>query len=142
MEGKNISSLIRLGSESLAIMKRRAIRNRSWFKVLTAEDRRFLDAVICTVTRIRSSTLLGLLEPLVRRLLEAIGGVRMLFGEVAYRMRTVGTGESYLNSGCTTSSREASSIIKDGAKYGSTLPPRHDDARTLIMPPVTRVLLG
>jgi len=74
----------------LAIMKRRAIRNRSWFKVLTVEDRRFVDAVICTVTRIRSSTLLGLLEPLVRRLLEAIGGVRTLLGEVAYRMRTVG----------------------------------------------------
>lgn len=91
IEGENILGLIRSGRSALAILKQKAVRNRSWFKVLRLEDRRFLDAVMGTVRRVRSATLLDLLEPLVKKLLDAIGGVRALIGEVSYRTRITGT---------------------------------------------------
>jgi len=76
---------------SLDRLKRMSIRNRCWFSVLTASERKFLDAVVMTVDRIRSPLLLRVLAPLVRKLLTAVAGdarsgALSLMREAAYMM--------------------------------------------------------
>jgi len=84
--------LIKPERVSLEKLKRISIRNKSWFSVLSWEQRRFIEAVIMAVDKIRSLLLLRLLTPLVMRLLSAIGrgdalrGALVLMGEAAYRM--------------------------------------------------------
>jgi hypothetical protein len=77
----------------LARLRRRAQRCGAWFR-LGVEDRRFLDLVIAVVERGRSRVLAGLLEPMLRRLLEAFGGFRegmeAVFGRVSYWMMVRG----------------------------------------------------
>jgi hypothetical protein len=77
----------------LARLRRRAQRCGAWFR-LGVEDRRFLDLVIAVVERGRSRVLAGLLEPMLRRLLEALGGFRegmeAVFGRVSYWMMVRG----------------------------------------------------
>ena len=88
----DISSILRGGGRAFLLrLKRRSMRkNNSWFRVLSLENRRFIDAVIQTVEKIRSSLLLRLLTPLTEKLLQAIGGARGLMGELAYRMQSFG----------------------------------------------------
>jgi hypothetical protein len=59
---------------SLKKLKRLSIRSKAWFRVLDWKQRRLIDVVVRTVDRICSPLLLGILAPLVKRLLEAIGG--------------------------------------------------------------------
>lgn len=88
----DISNALRQGGRAFLLkLKRRAIRNNnSWFRVLSLEKRRFIEAVIQTVEKIRSSLLLKLLAALAEKLLRAIGGVRGLIGELAYEMHSFG----------------------------------------------------
>jgi hypothetical protein len=73
----------------LARLRRLAQRCGAWFRI-EAEDRRFLDLVIMVVEGVRSGLLARALEPILGRLLEALGGFReaveALFGRVAYLM--------------------------------------------------------
>lgn len=84
--------LIRPERRSLDKLKRISIRNKSWFGVLTWGQRRFIEAVMKVVERIRSPLLLRLLAPLVMKLLSAAGkgdatmGAFTLMGKTAYRL--------------------------------------------------------
>jgi hypothetical protein len=88
----DISNALRQGGRTLLLkLKQRSIRNNnSWFRVLSLEKRRFIEAVIQTVEKIRSSLLIKLLAALAEKLLRAIGGVRGLIGELAYEMHSFG----------------------------------------------------
>lgn len=81
---------IPLRGSSLRKLRQISIRNKSWYALLSWEQRRFIDAVIVVVDRVRSRLLLRVLEPLVRRLLEAAGGLKALVGSVSYGMIKVG----------------------------------------------------
>ena len=86
-----IWNLVQPERGSLEKLKRLSIRNRAWFRVLDWTQRRFMDIVLKLVDRIRSPLLLRVLGPLVRRLLEAIGGdartgALALMGKGAYDM--------------------------------------------------------
>jgi hypothetical protein len=70
----NIFGLVPPVRSSLARLMRLSKRSRAWFRVLRWEQRRFLDAVIRTVDHVVSPFLLRVLEPLVKRLLVAVGG--------------------------------------------------------------------
>ncbi len=59
--------------ESLTKLRRIAVRNNSWFSALNWKQRRFLDAVISTVNKIRSHFMLRVLAPLIQRLLKTVG---------------------------------------------------------------------
>jgi len=90
-EELNVWDLVRPERMSLVRLKRVSVRNRSWFTVLDWRQRRFVDAVITTVDRIRSLLLLRTLAPLVKRLLTALGGsvvkgTLVLMARGAYRM--------------------------------------------------------
>lgn len=89
---KDISSMIRDGGRKFLIeVKQKSIRsNNSWYRILTLEKRLFIDAVIQTVNKIRSSLLLKILTELVKKLLVAIGGFRGLIGTLAYEMESFG----------------------------------------------------
>lgn len=80
--------------KSLAKLKRVALRNKSWFSELSWKERRFIDAVIMVVERIRSFLILRLLAPIIKKLLEATRSIRdfmvAVIGEVAYCMREKG----------------------------------------------------
>lgn len=86
----DVWSIVSPERKSLIRLRLLAIRNRSWFKVLSFSKRRFIDAVIQCVDRIRSNTLLSLLRPIVERLLKAIGGIQVLIGKIAYGMLSFG----------------------------------------------------
>ncbi len=88
----NISSMIQQGGRKfLSTLKQKAIRsNNSWFRILSLEKRRFIDAVIQTVSRIQSSLLVKVLTPLAEKLLQAIGGIRGLVGHLSYEMQNYG----------------------------------------------------
>lgn len=87
----DIPSILRHGGRAFLLkLKQRSIRNNSWFSVLSLEKRRFIDAVIQTVEKIRSSLLLKLLTAIAEKLLNAIGGVRGLIGELPYATHIFG----------------------------------------------------
>ncbi len=87
----DISNLLRQGGRRFLLrLKRRSIRNNSWFRVLTLEKRRFIDVVILTLEKIRSPLLIKLLTSSTEKLLQAIGGTRGLMGELAYQMQSFG----------------------------------------------------
>lgn len=92
-EGENtILLLIRQGgSKFLAKLRQRSIRsNNSWYRVLSLDKRRFIDAVIQTVNKIRSSLLIKILTGFVEKLLQAMGGIRGLTGTLVYQMQNFG----------------------------------------------------
>ena len=91
-ETDEVSNLISQGGRNfLSTLKKKSIRfNNSWFRVLTVDKRRLIDAVIQTVDKIRSYQLLKILTPLAGRLLQAIGGVRGLIGNLSYGMQNFG----------------------------------------------------
>jgi hypothetical protein len=91
-ETTDISRLISEGGRKfLSSLKQKSIRsNNSWYRLLAIDKRRFIDAVIQTVEKIRSSLLLKILIPLTEKLLTAIGGIRGLIGNLNYSMQTFG----------------------------------------------------
>jgi hypothetical protein len=92
IDTQDISSMIRHGGRKfLSKLKQKSIRsNNSWYRILSLDKRRFIDAVIQTVDKIRSSLLLKLLTALAEKLLHAIGGIRGLIGNLAYEMQNFG----------------------------------------------------
>jgi len=77
--------------DMLAELRLRARRCRAWFNELSEDQRNFIELVIAVVReKVHSLFLAKLLAPIVKRLLEAIGGIQALIGEVAYKMRTDG----------------------------------------------------
>jgi hypothetical protein len=88
----DVSSLLKhSGRRFLLKLKQKSLRsNNTWFRVLSLDKRRFIDAVIQTVDRIQSSLLLKLVTELSEKLLSAIGGVPALLGSVSYGMITYG----------------------------------------------------
>ncbi|XHH08898.1 MAG: hypothetical protein ACFCUE_15245 [Candidatus Bathyarchaeia archaeon] len=79
------------GKHFLSKLKQKSIRsNNSWFRVLSLDKRRFIDAVIQTVDRIQSALLLKLMTELSEKLLNAIGGIPALIGRIPYGMITYG----------------------------------------------------
>jgi hypothetical protein len=89
---QNIASMIRQGGTHFLLkLKHKAIRiNNSWFKTLSLDKRRFIDAVIQTVDRIQSSLLLKLMTELAEKLLRAIGGMPALIGNIRCRIINYG----------------------------------------------------
>src|SRR5208283_3339150 len=83
---KDISMMISHGGRKfLSKLKQKSIRsNNSWYRILSLDKRRFIDAVIQTVDKIRSSLLLKILTTFVEKLLRAIGGIRGLIGNLGY----------------------------------------------------------
>jgi len=79
-----------LKRKTLAKLKIKAQRLRVWFRRLKKDERRLMDLVIVVVERVQSSLLARVLTPIVKRLLEAMGGaqavLKVLMGEVAYKM--------------------------------------------------------
>jgi hypothetical protein len=79
------------GRKFLSKLKQKSIRsNNSWYRVLSVDKRRFIEAVIQTVDKIRSSLLLKILAGFVEKLFSAIGGVRGLIGNLGFEMKNFG----------------------------------------------------
>jgi hypothetical protein len=91
-EENNVSGMLRRGgTRFLTSLKQKSIRaNNSWFRVISLDKRRFIDAVIQTVNRIQSPLLVKALTPIAERLMQAIGGMRGLVGHLAYEMQNYG----------------------------------------------------
>jgi hypothetical protein len=91
-----ISSMLRRSGRSfLLTLKKKSIRaGNSWFRLLSQDKRRFIDAVIQTVDKIRSSLLLKLLTPIAGKLLQSLGGIRVLTGNLAYGMQNFGASKA------------------------------------------------
>lgn len=89
---REISNLISVGgSKFLSKLKQKTIRSsNSWYRVLSLDKRRFIDAVIQTVDKIQSSLLLKILTKFVQQLLQAIGGIRGLVGTMVFEMQNFG----------------------------------------------------
>jgi hypothetical protein len=91
-DADTISSMLKEGGRSfLSMLKKKSIRaNNSWYRLLSQDKRRFIDAVIQTVDKIRSSLLLKVLTPIIGKLLQALGGIRGLMGNLAYGLKNFG----------------------------------------------------
>ena len=91
-KAEEISNMLRNeGRTFLSTLKQKSIRNNnSWFRVLTIDKRRLIDAVIQTVDKVKSALLIKILSPLVGKLLQAIGGVSGLLGRLCFGMKTFG----------------------------------------------------
>jgi hypothetical protein len=83
--------ILKGGRKFLQTLKHRAIRsNNCWYRILTVDKRRLIDAVIQTVDKVRSALLLKILTPLAGNLLQAIGGVPGLMGQLYFGMKSFG----------------------------------------------------
>jgi hypothetical protein len=77
--------------DMLAELRLRARRCRAWFNELSRSQRNLMELVIAVVKeKVRSLFLAKLLAPIVKKLLDAMGGIQALIGEIAYKMETVG----------------------------------------------------
>lgn len=77
--------------DMLAELRLRARRCRVWFNELNRDQRGLMDLVIMVVKeKVRSLSLARLLAPIAKKLIDAIGGIQALIGEIAYKMGTVG----------------------------------------------------
>ncbi len=90
-EEAEIWSLVPPERGSLDRLKRLSMRSGAWFRALNWKQRGLIDITMRTVDRIRSSLLLKVLAPLVRRLLETVGGdtrtgTLVLMGKGAFDM--------------------------------------------------------
>ncbi|MFQ6080485.1 MAG: hypothetical protein ACE5OW_02315 [Candidatus Bathyarchaeia archaeon] len=75
----------------LAELRLRARRCRAWFNELSRDQRNLMELVIVVVKeKVRSFFLAKLLAPIVKKLLDAMGGIQALIGEIAYKKGTVG----------------------------------------------------
>lgn len=89
----NLENLLNCGvstREALAKVRLKAFRCGVWFKSLSKNERNLLDLVIRVTEKVRSFLLARVLSPILKKLLEAIGGIKNVIGEVAYRIRTDG----------------------------------------------------
>lgn len=79
----------------LVRLRRWALHCRAWFR-LGVEDRRFMELVIAAVDRVRSRLLAEVLEPILAKLVEGLGGFRglmeALYGRVGYLILVKGRG--------------------------------------------------
>lgn len=84
----DICSMLKQGGRHFLLkLKQKSIRcNNAWFRVLSLDKRRFIEAVIQTVDRIQSALLLKLIADLSEKLLNAIGGFSALIGGISYGM--------------------------------------------------------
>ena len=91
-ETTDVSYMLMNGGRSfLSTLKKKSIRaNNSWYRVLSVDKRRLIEAVIQTVDKVRSSLLLKILTPLAGKLLHAIGGIPGLIGNLSYGMQNFG----------------------------------------------------
>jgi len=76
--------------EALVRVKLKALRCGVWFKALSRDERIFMELVIRVTHMVRSFLLAKLLSQIVKKLLEVMGGVKAVIGEVAYKMKTDG----------------------------------------------------
>lgn len=80
----------------LAKLRLKARRCRAWFGRLKRGERRLVDLVITVVEKVRSPFLASVLEPIIRRLLDAMestkDGAEAVLGRVACLMRREGRG--------------------------------------------------
>lgn len=83
-----------LKRKPLAKLRLKAQRCRAWFSMLKRGERRLMNLVITIVEKVRSPFLARVLEPIVKRLLDAMGGTQKVMeaviGRVAYLMREGG----------------------------------------------------
>jgi hypothetical protein len=86
------------GRQFLTKLKQKSIRRNMWFRVLSLDKRRFIDAVIQTVDRIQSALLLKLVTELSEKLLNAIGGIHSLIGYMHCAMINYGVPQARRNS--------------------------------------------
>lgn len=84
---RKIWSILPPTREALARVRLKALRCRVWFRELSRDERVFMELVIRVTDRVRSFLLAKLLSRIVKKLLEAMGGVQAMIGEVAYKMR-------------------------------------------------------
>jgi len=89
-DGRKIWNLVPPTREALARVKLKALRCGVWFKELSRDERVFMELVIRVTDRVRSFLLAKLLFRIVKKLLEAMGGIQAVIGEVAYKMKTDG----------------------------------------------------
>ena len=78
----------------LAKLRLKAQRCRAWFSKLKRDERRLMDLVITIVEKVRSPFLASVLEPIIKRLLDTMGGIQKVMeaviGKVAYLMKERG----------------------------------------------------
>jgi hypothetical protein len=83
--------ILKGGRKFLIALKQKSIRSsNSWYRILSLDKRRLIDAVIQTVDKVQSVLLLKILTPLAGKLLQAIGGVPGLMGQLYFGMKTYG----------------------------------------------------
>lgn len=86
-DGRKIWDILPPTREALARVRLKALRCGVWFKKLNRNERMFMELVIRVTDRVRSFLLAKLLSRVVKNLLEAMGGMQALIGEVAHKMR-------------------------------------------------------
>jgi len=86
-EGLDVWKEVPPTREGLAKLILRARRRNAWFRKLRWDERRYLEAVVRVVDRLRSHLLLRVVGGMVKRLLDVM---RVMGLDVAYLMRTVG----------------------------------------------------
>ena len=75
----------------LAELRVRAKRCRVWFNHLSGNQRRLIELVTRVVKeKVRSLDLAKLIAPIAKKLVDAMGGIQALVGEITYKARTVG----------------------------------------------------
>lgn len=86
----DVRSRFPLTRETLAKVKLKALRCGVWFRKLRKDERMFMELVIKVTHRVHSFKLAELVSRIVGKLLDAMGGVQVMTGEVAYKMKTDG----------------------------------------------------
>lgn len=84
---RKIWNLLPPTRKALASIRLKAVRCGVWFKELGRDERMFMELVIRVTDRVRSFVLAKLLFRIVRKLLEAMGGMQAVIGKVAYKIR-------------------------------------------------------
>lgn len=79
-----------LTREALAKLRLKALRYGVWFRKLSRDERTLLELVIRVTDKVRSFLLAKLLSRILNKLLEAMGGIQVVIGQVAYKMKTDG----------------------------------------------------
>jgi len=78
----------------LAKLRLKAQRCRAWFSELKKGERRLMNLVITVVEKVRSPLLAKVLKPIIKKLLDTMGGTQRVteavIGKVAYLMRKEG----------------------------------------------------
>jgi hypothetical protein len=82
---------VAMTSGELKKLMKMARRRGRWYRELKMDERTFMDLVVKVVSasptkRIQSPVVAMLLAPIVRKLLDAVGGAIALMGEAAYRI--------------------------------------------------------